>query len=50
MAEGLAYENNRLDSNQKSESRSFRSLTSVIINLVLPYRKWLLVIFLAMLL
>jgi subfamily B ATP-binding cassette protein MsbA len=49
MAASLAYGNNRVDSNQ-IEKRSFRSLTRVIIELVLPYRKWLLIIFLAMLL
>ena len=49
MSANLAYEVGQKDSNVKI-NRQFKTLTNLIVELVLPYRKWLVMIFAAMLL
>lgn len=50
MSANLAYQDDdQKDSNVKPKGQ-FKSLTSLIVELVLPYRKWLMIIFIAMLL
>ena len=49
MSANLAYEVGQKDSNVNL-NRKFKTLTDLIVELVLPYRKWLVMIFVAMLL